>query len=98
MTEATFTFRVDQDLKDRFTEAAKSHDRTGAQLLRDFMRDYVRRQQEEVAHEAWFRAEVEQAIREADDPAAEWVPHDMVKQDMARERAQLEARIRDEAE
>lgn len=98
MTEATFTFRVDEDLKALFTEAAKAHDRTGAQLLRDFMRDYVRRQQEEIAHEAWFRAEVEQAIHEADDPATQWVPHEVVKQSMARERAELLARIKDEAE
>jgi predicted transcriptional regulator len=98
MTEATFTFRVDEDLKALFTEAAKARDRTGAQLLRDFMRDYVRRQQEEIAHEAWFRAEVEQAIREADDPSTEWVPHEVVKQDVARERAELLARIKNEAE
>ena len=41
MSDATFTFRVDESLKKTFASAAKSHDRTGAQLLRDFMRDYV---------------------------------------------------------
>ena len=39
MSEATFTFRVDQTLKNAFSTAAKAHDRTGAQLLRDFMRE-----------------------------------------------------------
>ena len=42
MSEATFTFRVDEGLKDQFSTAAKSRDRTGAQLLRDFMRDFVK--------------------------------------------------------
>jgi predicted transcriptional regulator len=61
MTDATFTFRVDDELKARFTEAAKAHDRTGAQLLRDYMRDYVRRQQEPPGYDAWFRRQVEAA-------------------------------------
>lgn len=40
MSEATFTFRVDAGLKDEFSPAAKFRARTGAQLLRDFMRDF----------------------------------------------------------
>ena len=36
MSDATFTFRVDESLKDEFSSAAKARDRTGAQLLRDF--------------------------------------------------------------
>lgn len=59
MSEATFTFRVDEELKNEFTTAAKSRDRTGAQLLRDFMRDFVRQQQEAAAHDAWFRQQVQ---------------------------------------
>jgi len=62
MTEATFTFRVEEDLKTAFSSAAKAHDRSGAQLLRDFMREYVRRQEEVVAHDAWFRREVQAGI------------------------------------
>ena len=59
---------------DRVSPLPRRPRRTDAQLLRDFMRDYVRHQQEEIAHKAWFRAEVEQATCEADDSAAEWVP------------------------
>lgn len=62
MSEATFTFRVDEVLKDQFSTAAKSRDRTGAQLLRDFMRDFVKQQQEAADHEAWFRREVQVGI------------------------------------
>lgn len=59
MSDATFTFRVDEGLKDAFSAAAKSRDRTGAQLLRDFMRDFVRQQQNAAEHDAWFRHQVQ---------------------------------------
>jgi len=41
--ESTFTFRVDVALKKAFEQAAKANDRSGSQLLRDFMREYVKR-------------------------------------------------------
>ncbi len=59
MSETTFTFRVDEDLKAQFTQAAKGRDRTGAQLLRDFMREFVRQQQDIAEHDVWFRREVQ---------------------------------------
>ncbi|BBF72171.1 MULTISPECIES: CopG family ribbon-helix-helix protein [Sphingomonas] len=59
MNEATFTFRVDQELKGRFARAAKAQDRTGAQLLRDFMRDVVLREEQAESHDAWFRRQVD---------------------------------------
>lgn len=66
MSEATFTFRVDEGLKNEFSTAAKSRDRTGAQLLRDFMRDFVKQQQEAAEHESWFRREVQIGLDAAD--------------------------------
>ena len=39
---------------------------TGAQLLRDFMRDFVKQQQEASEHDAWFRREVQIGIDAAD--------------------------------
>ena len=62
MTEATFTFRVDAALKDDFSTAAKGRDRSGAQLLRDFMRDFVKQQQEATAHDAWFQRQVQLGV------------------------------------
>ena len=59
MNEATFTFRVDKGLKNEFTTAAKSSDRNGAQVLRGFMRDFVRQQREAAEHDAWFRRQVQ---------------------------------------
>ena len=56
--ETTFTFRVDEGLKSAFAEAAREQDRSGAQLLRDFMRLVVERQQTEAAHDLWIREQV----------------------------------------
>lgn len=41
--DSTFLVRLDADLKESFISAAKSQDRTAAQLIRDFMRDYVKK-------------------------------------------------------
>lgn len=75
MSEATFTFRVDEALKSEFSAAAKSCDRNAAQLLRDFMRDFVRQQQEAAEHDAWFRRQVQIGLESANagklTPAAE---------------------------
>jgi predicted transcriptional regulator len=65
MSEATFTFRVEEDLKTAFGETAKANDLTGAQLLRGFMRDYVKRQKTEAEYDAWFRREVQIGIDSA---------------------------------
>lgn len=65
MTEATFTFRVDEALKADFAEAARSRDRTAAQLLRDFMRAYVREQRAAGEHDGWFRKEVSDGLAAA---------------------------------
>lgn len=59
MNETTFTSRVDGGLKSQFSTAAKSRYRTAAQLLRDFMRDFVKQQQGAAAHDAWFRRQVQ---------------------------------------
>lgn len=65
MSEATFTFQVDESLQDQLTTAAKGRDRTGTQLLRDFMRDFVRLQQEAAEHDAWFRRQVQSGLDSA---------------------------------
>lgn len=85
MGEATFTFRVPDELKDAFASAARAQDRSGAQLLRDFMRDFVRRQQEAAAHDVWFRRQVEIGREAAD--AGDLTPHDEVEAEFAARRA-----------
>ena len=47
------SLRIDAELKDAFMAAAKSMDRNGSPLIRDFMRQTVERQ-----HNTWFRDQV----------------------------------------
>ncbi|WP_396433367.1 CopG family ribbon-helix-helix protein [Limnohabitans sp.] len=65
MSDATFTFRVEESLKEQFTLAAKGRDRSGAQLLRDFMREFVLQQQASTDHEVWFRQQVQAGLDSA---------------------------------
>ncbi|HEX4329420.1 MAG TPA: hypothetical protein VH105_21715 [Burkholderiales bacterium] len=48
---------------------------------------------EAASYDRWFRAEVERAIAEADDPTAVWVSHDEVKARFAKRRAELLKRV-----
>lgn len=51
------------------------------------MREFVQRRREERQHDAWFRREVEQAVREADNPKAAWESQQEVKRQSASKRA-----------
>lgn len=86
MAESTFTFRVEDELKDAFNQIARANDRTGAQLLRDFMRDYISRQQEAADYDRWFREQVEAARRSI--KAGQGIPHEEVEAEFAELRAQ----------
>ena len=91
MTEATFTFRVDESLKQEFSNFAKDIDRSGAQLLRDFMRDFVKQQQEAASYDAWFQKQVEIGLDEAN--AGQLVPQEEVKSRFEEKRASLLAKL-----
>lgn len=93
MNEATFTFRVDDSLKSAFTQAAQDKDRTGAQLLRDFMRDFVREQEAAAAHDAWFRREVQAGLESAN--AGELIDAEDVEAEAAAWRAQTRRKLAD---
>ena len=53
MAQVNMSLRIDAELKDAFMAAAKSMDRNGSQLIRDFMRQTVEQQ-----HNTWFRDQV----------------------------------------
>ncbi len=95
MSEATFTFRVDKALKDKFTAVAKARDRTSAQLLRDFMRDFVRQQQEAAEHDAWFRHQTQVGLDAA--AAGDLVPAEEVEAEAAAWRAETRRKLADPA-
>jgi antitoxin component of RelBE/YafQ-DinJ toxin-antitoxin module len=45
------------------------------------------------SYDAWFRAEVEEALREADDPNTVWIPHEEVMRRSAERRVKWQAEI-----
>ncbi len=83
--------RFDVDAADYAPETVKKHSRPDRA-------EALRRAHEAAAHDRWFRGQVEEALREAEDPNTEWIPHDVVKQDMARQRTELLVRIKGDAE
>ena len=91
MTEATFTFRVDESLKQEFSNFAKDIDRSGAQLLRDLMRGFVKQQQEAASYDAWYQKQVQIGLDEAN--AGQLVPQEEVKSRFEEKRASLLAKL-----
>ena len=91
MSEATFTFRVEESLKQDFSSFAKTMDRSGAQLLRDFMRDFVKQQQEAASYDVWFQKQVQIGLDEAN--AVKLIPHEEVKSQFEEKRARLLAKL-----
>ena len=85
MNNVTFTFRVDDELKEQFAKAAKDNDRNGAQLLRDFMRDFVRQQAKTDVYDTWFRKQVQDGIDSAN--AGNLISNDDVEVRFAARRA-----------
>lgn len=92
MADSTFTFRVDDELKAAFAKAAEADERTAAQLLRVLMRDHVARQRSDELHDKWFRAEVEHALEEAEDPSVKAIAHDEVVTNWHHQRDAFEQR------
>jgi hypothetical protein len=53
----------------------------------------LKRTHEAAEHDKWFRAQVEEAIKEADDPNTKWVMHEDAEASWAKKRAELVKRI-----
>ena len=49
----------------------------------------LRRTHEAASHDAWFRSQVGEALREADDSDTVWMSHEEVTADMAMQRARI---------
>jgi predicted transcriptional regulator len=90
-TDVTFTFRVDETLKLQFSSAAKANDRTGAQLLRDFMRDFVKQQKTLAEYENWFSQQVQLGLDSAN--AGRLVSNEQVEAEFAARRAESASKL-----
>ena len=91
MSETSFTFQVDEDLKDKFTTAAKEQNRNGEQLLCDFMRDFVDQQNAAADHEKWLRCEVQIGLDAAN--AGRVVSSEEVEAEFAARRAETRRKL-----
>jgi hypothetical protein len=91
--EAVFTVKIETELRDAFMAEAQATHRPASQIVRELMRDFVERQREAREHDAWFRAEVEEAMREADDPNAKRILHEVVEEEWCKWRAALAKRL-----
>lgn len=87
--DAVFTVKVESDLRAAFIAEADAMHRPAAQLVRDYMRDFIAQRQAEREHDAWFRAQVEEGVRQADDPTVARIPHEQISDDWQRQRAAL---------
>ena len=91
MGNTTFSFQVDENLKKRFTEAARTRECDAEQLLGDFMSDFVKWQAD---IEARFRESVKFGVDSAN--AGNLVPADDVEAMFAERREETRKRISNE--
>jgi predicted transcriptional regulator len=89
MKEAVFSLKLEPELRADFMAEAEAADRPASQVVREFMRDYVRQQRAARAHDAWFRAEVERGLVDLADPNAELVPNEQVEAEWRVRRAEM---------
>lgn len=89
MTDATFTFRVEEELKRAFVESAKAADKSAAQILRAAMRQFVAEQDAAAAAAGWLPAKLRRA--RADGAAGRVYDHADMKARFARYRAAARA-------
>lgn len=92
MTDATFTFRLEQSLKDMFAAVAEAQDLSAAQLLRRMIGDEVARCQEASAHERWLRREIEDAMGCPGQMLASPFANEAIEERWRRERDEISAR------
>ncbi|MFE0754987.1 antitoxin of toxin-antitoxin stability system [Inquilinus sp. NPDC058860] len=96
--EAMFTLKLEPELREQFMAEAAAADRPASQIIREFMRDFIQQQRAAREHDAWFRAEVERGMREADDPGVKRIPQEEVSARWRRQRAELVKRAGERTE
>lgn len=75
--EAVFTLKLEPELRDAFMAEAEASHRPASQVVRELMREFVDKRQEERNYEAFVRAKVDTALASA--RRGEGVPHDVVE-------------------
>ncbi len=92
--ESAFTMKLEADLRDRFMAEAQAVDRPAAQIIREFMRDFIERRQAERDSQAEFKSAVKAGLAQIEDPDIQTVPHDQIAAKWRDRRAELVKRVR----
>ena len=85
--EAVFTMKLETSLRDQFMAEARTLDRPASQVMRDLMREFLRRQQEERDYRDFVQSKVE--VAREDRQAGRGREHAAVEADFASRRAGL---------
>lgn len=85
--EAVFTMKLENSLREEFIAAAKASDRPASQVIRELMRDYIRRQDESRAYDTYLAQKVEKGRQ--DIRAGNVVSNEEVEAQFAARRAKL---------
>lgn len=83
--EAVFTMKLEANLRDAFMAEAAAKHVPASQIVRDLMRDYVKREREAREYDEWYRRRVEEGL--ADLEAGHTYSNDEVKAHFAERRA-----------
>lgn len=82
--DAPLVLHLDPKLREQFIAETEATRQPALQVVHDLIRDYVERQRE-----ARMRAEIEEALREADDPQATRIPNEEVEAEWRLRRSEL---------
>ena len=87
--QAVFTMKLEPELRDAFKAEAEATHRPASQVMRELMREFVRRQREAREYEAYLGRKVEAG--RASMRVGEGRRNDEVEAEFARRRAEVDA-------
>jgi predicted transcriptional regulator len=90
MSDTTFSFLVDEQLKEQFLRLAANRDVNADQLIREFMRDCVE-QEDPVAYDSWFRRQVQAGLDSLN--SGKEIPAEEVEAEFAAKRAETRRKL-----
>jgi len=85
--DAVFTMKLEAELRDEFVAEAEAAHRPASQVVRELMREFVRRQKEARDYDAFLRDKVE--VARASVRAGQGLANEDVEADFAARRAQV---------
>ncbi len=85
--DAVFTMKLEPDLRNAFMAEAEATDRPASQIVREFMRDFVKRRRDERDYDEFLRQKVE--VARASVRAGRGRSNEEVEADFSARRAEL---------